>query len=606
MNGAAFWNQASAHLGVVSAIAVAPSDSNIVAVGTAAGFVHRTDKGLISGGSTTWPGVRVVPNGAFISSIVFDSYDPDVMYVTSSSFKSSPDESHVYRSVDSGLTWVGIDGTGDTALPDIPVHVIVVDPIHTERLFIGTDAGVFVSSDGGATWAVEETGFPNVSTESLAINTYCSEPTLFAFTHGRGAWKVPIEGDCHYELSSAGATVPDLGDTGELTITTSAGCGWSAVSESDWITLESGGCGEANGTVRFTVARNLLATPRTGTIRIAGNVFTVEQAERPCVLSLSSPSSTHGAKAAPGSFAISVGAACEWSAVSNAPWIVVTSATAGRGPASLTYAIAANEGPPRIGTIRADDQVFTIRQAQPSPTVQSASPGQGCPGQPVVITGSHFLGATGVYFNGIPSTSFTVMSDTNISAIVPEGDISGPVTVATPGGFSAGEGVFEVNPGPTILDITPPVGIEGLEVTIHGRNLKGVTAVRFEGAPPVAVHARSASTIKVTVPKGIRNGPLGLEAAGACREVQSSFPFYAYPFIRSVSARGGHWGTLMSMSGVNLGGATAVTFRGLPATFVVLADEVILVIIPVGARRGAIQVHTPGGIAVSPIFTAYP
>src|SRR5262249_8919095 len=98
-----------------------------------------------------------------------------------------PTESHVWKSTDSGATWVGLDVAG-TTLPDIPVHSLVVDPTNTSRLYIGTDLGVFVSSDGGSTWAVENTGFPNVITESLVVNG----ANLYAFTHGRGAWRVAL------------------------------------------------------------------------------------------------------------------------------------------------------------------------------------------------------------------------------------------------------------------------------------------------------------------------------------------------------------------------------------------------------------------------------
>lgn len=69
--------------------------------------------------------------------------------------------------------------------PDIPVHSIVVDPAETDRLYLGSDLGVFVSPDGGATWAVENTGFATVVTESLALASDGGSTWLFAFTHGR-------------------------------------------------------------------------------------------------------------------------------------------------------------------------------------------------------------------------------------------------------------------------------------------------------------------------------------------------------------------------------------------------------------------------------------
>ena len=98
----------------------------------------------------------------------------------------------VYKSVNGGASWAPIVGTGATALPALPVHTIVVDPTNTQRLYVGTDAGVFTSIDGGLNWYKEVTGFANVVTESLGINTTGTK-RLFAFTHGRSAWRVDLQ-----------------------------------------------------------------------------------------------------------------------------------------------------------------------------------------------------------------------------------------------------------------------------------------------------------------------------------------------------------------------------------------------------------------------------
>ena len=89
--------------------------------------------------------------------------------------------------------WAASFGDGATGLPDIPVHSIVVDPANPDRLYLGTDLGVMTSINGGRSWAVENTGFANAVTEWLALGTDAGgQPWLFAFTHGRGAWKVAL------------------------------------------------------------------------------------------------------------------------------------------------------------------------------------------------------------------------------------------------------------------------------------------------------------------------------------------------------------------------------------------------------------------------------
>ncbi len=102
-------------------------------------------------------------------------------------------EQHVWKSTDDGVTWESIDGDGVNAVPDIPVHCIVVDPENPKRLYLGTDLGVFTTTNGGLTWEVENTGYANVVTEWLAMGSDDEgAPLLFAFTHGRGAWKVAL------------------------------------------------------------------------------------------------------------------------------------------------------------------------------------------------------------------------------------------------------------------------------------------------------------------------------------------------------------------------------------------------------------------------------
>jgi hypothetical protein len=69
----------------------------------------------------------------------------------------------------------------------------VIDPNwpNGDRIFVGTDVGVFVTIDGGVNWLRENTGAANTVVEELALqrNPTSGALELFAFTHGRSVYR---------------------------------------------------------------------------------------------------------------------------------------------------------------------------------------------------------------------------------------------------------------------------------------------------------------------------------------------------------------------------------------------------------------------------------
>lgn len=190
-NQASSWTQASAitpGVGSVSAWAVAPTDSNYVLAAMSDGFILRNQNALSTNSGTVWPNTQ--PASGFVSWLTFDPANKNIAYATYSSFGVD----HVWKSTNAGQSWTPIDKRGQSnGIPDIPAHTIAVDPTNPQRLFVGTDLGVFVSPNGGNTWLVENNGFANVVTEALYFNEVNGVYTLFAFTHGRGAFRVTSE-----------------------------------------------------------------------------------------------------------------------------------------------------------------------------------------------------------------------------------------------------------------------------------------------------------------------------------------------------------------------------------------------------------------------------
>jgi hypothetical protein len=286
VNGAASWQRTGGFTpgnGYSNTIATAPSNPNALLVGMDDGFIGRLN-GLATTSTSTTTWLSSQPRTGVVSWVTFDPTNANVAYATYSTFNSGAGgNGHIWKSTNGGSSWSLIDGTGVKAFPDIPAHVIVVDPTNTQRLYVGSDLGVFVSLDGGATWNKEVTGFANVQTESMAIATSGGKSSLFAFTHGRSAYRVTLSASC---VSSVLPTNPPSfnkdGGTGTITVASAvAGCDWTSATNNGFIQINTGRTGNGPGTVTYTVAPNATSATRTGTINVAGTIVTITQDAQP-------------------------------------------------------------------------------------------------------------------------------------------------------------------------------------------------------------------------------------------------------------------------------------------------------------------------------------
>jgi photosystem II stability/assembly factor-like uncharacterized protein len=162
----------------VMSIAISPSDTTAVAAGTRGGFIYVNYDADNAGSDSNWKATQLA--AGTVSSIAFDPYDNKVIYATISTFGVS----HVWKTIDGGDNWVAID----IGLPDIPATSIVVDPVDNNRLIVGTDLGVFVSTNAGESWFADGSGLANTQIAKLEIK----DSELFAFTHGRSVYKVDM------------------------------------------------------------------------------------------------------------------------------------------------------------------------------------------------------------------------------------------------------------------------------------------------------------------------------------------------------------------------------------------------------------------------------
>ncbi|MBA3914914.1 MAG: IPT/TIG domain-containing protein [Acidobacteriales bacterium] len=150
----------------------------------------------------------------------------------------------------------------------------------------------------------------------------------------------------------------------------------------------------------------------------------------------------------------------------------------------------------------------------------SLQPASGKVATTVGIFGGALTGTTSVKFNGL-SASFSVLSDTYITATVPPRATTGFVDVVGPGGSLKSDRKFRVTP--VILTIAPTSGSVGTTVVVTGNSLTQTTKVTFGGVLATSFTVNSDTKVTVTVPAGARSGKVGITTLGGTAMSLTSF-----------------------------------------------------------------------------------
>jgi hypothetical protein len=245
----------------------------------------------------------------------------------------------------------------------------------------------------------------------------------------------------------------------------------------------------------------------------------------------------------------------------------------------------------------------------PAPTVSALSPATGPASgwTPVTITGTGFAGVTAVSFGGA-GAEIVATGPTALTAIAPPGSGTVAVTVTTPGGTSAlvaaDQYAYQPAGVPTVSGISATTGpaAGGTSVTVTGTNLWGLTAVDFGGTPAffssatttsvVAVSPAGSGTVDVTV-----TGPGGTSATSPADQFTYA---PALPVVTKLSPASGpaSGGTIVTITGTDLGFATAVHFGAAVAMVTGDTTTSLTVRSPAGSGTVDVTVTTPAGTSV--------
>ncbi len=282
--------------------------------------------------------------------------------------------------------------------------------------------------------------------------------------------------------------------------------------------------------------------------------------------------------------------------------VTATSADGQSGTASISYTVVVAAA--SITTLGGSPQSTTVGTAFANPLTATVSDVDGDPvsGSTVTFTAPS-SGASGTFANGTTTdTETTNASGLATAATFTANTVGGSFTVnasvagvSTPATFS----LTNLTP-PKITKFTPPSGTPGTTVTITGSRLSGATKVTIHGQTST-ISSDSATTIKVLVPVGATTGKIKVTTPdGTATSVVSFMALKAMvPTITKFTPTSGNVGSVVTITGTNLYGATWVTFDGIKGTVTSDSTTTIKVNVPTGAKTGKIKVTTAGGSVTS-------
>jgi photosystem II stability/assembly factor-like uncharacterized protein len=159
-------------------LAEAPTEPGVLWAGSDDGLVH-----VSRDNAKTWQNVtpKGLPEWARINSMDVSSVDKGTAYVAATMYQFDDFRPYLYKTTDYGKTWKKIDSGIPTGAF---TRVIREDPVRRGLLYAGTETGLYVSFDDGASWLPFQRNLPVVPVTDLVVKN----GDLVVATQGRSFW----------------------------------------------------------------------------------------------------------------------------------------------------------------------------------------------------------------------------------------------------------------------------------------------------------------------------------------------------------------------------------------------------------------------------------
>ena len=162
----------------IFAVAESPLAVGLIWAGTDDGLVHLTRDG---GGSWADVTPEGLPEWATVNAIEASRWDAGVAYLVADAHRLDDERPYIFKTADFGRTWTSLSAGLD---PEVYLHVVREDSRRQGLLYLGTERGLMVSLDDGASWQSLRLNMPTVAVVDLVV----AGDDLVVGTLGRSAW----------------------------------------------------------------------------------------------------------------------------------------------------------------------------------------------------------------------------------------------------------------------------------------------------------------------------------------------------------------------------------------------------------------------------------
>lgn len=164
--------------GTLTTISESPSRFGLLYVGTDDGNIHCSkDAGY------SWQKIsNQLPPNKWVTRVIASRHNENTVYASLNGYRNDDFNAYLFKSNDNGQHWASIS----TSLPAEPINVIREDPKDAQILYVGTDNGLYVSFDQGATFTAWQGALPRVAIHDMAIQD--RENEIILGTHGRSIY----------------------------------------------------------------------------------------------------------------------------------------------------------------------------------------------------------------------------------------------------------------------------------------------------------------------------------------------------------------------------------------------------------------------------------